>query len=83
MREVHCEHDEEMNFEIRLNRWKDHNKNWDMYYNNIYDINSLRNLNEFEIFLINLYQNGTKIELDEDCLNDETTPEKEPAPTFE
>jgi ribosomal 30S subunit maturation factor RimM len=78
-----CEHDEEMNFEIRLNRWKNHDKNWNMYYNNIHDINSLRNLNEFEIFLMNLSQNGTKIELDEDYLNDEITPEKEPEPTFE
>lgn len=78
-----CEHDKEMNFEIRLDRWKDHDENWNMYYNNIHDLSSLRHLNKFEIFLMNLSQNGTELEIDKDYENDEVIPEKEPEPTFE
>lgn len=60
-----CEHDEEMNFEIKLYRWKDSkDKTWTIDYKTNLEINSLRHLNEFEIFLMNLHQAGTKIEID-------------------
>lgn len=77
-----CEHDEKMNFEIRISRWKEKNKNWDINYNTLHDIKSLRHLNEFTIFLMNLSQSYAELEIDTDCENDEITPEKEPEPYF-
>ncbi|MGE6260895.1 hypothetical protein ACQKCU_23965 [Heyndrickxia sporothermodurans] len=76
-----CEHDEKMNFAIRLSKW-DKRENWDIRYDSKQDISSLRYLNEFEITLMKLDQNGVKLILDSDYENDEVEPEKEPEVTF-
>jgi hypothetical protein len=74
-----CEHDEKMNFEIRLSRWRNRKeKSWDISYRNTHEINSLRYLSKFEVLLMKFAQNFTKIELDTDYENDEVTPDKEP-----
>ncbi|MDY8021091.1 hypothetical protein [Paenibacillus polymyxa] len=78
-----CEKDEEMNQSIRLYRWKDEkNKGWDIERHEIRDIKSLRYLDEFEVLLMNLSQNRTKIIIDTDEESDEVLPEAEPEATF-
>lgn len=76
-----CEHDEKLNFEIRLNRWNK-KETWDMSFRTDSDISSLRYLDGFAIYLMRLDQAFVKIELDTDSETDEVTPEKEPEPTF-
>jgi len=79
-----CDQDEEMNFAVRLSRWKnDKNKGWDIRYDNKCDISSLRHLNDFELLLIKLDQNRVKIEIDRDYGCDEVQPEKEPELTYQ
>jgi len=81
-----CEHDEEMNFAIRISRYKGDKKGnqWSIEYDSksLQDIKSLRCLNDFEILLIRLDQAGTKLIMDTDSANDEITPEKEPEATY-
>lgn len=78
-----CEHDENMNFEIKLNRWKDSgDKAWSIDYKANREISSLRYLNEFEIYLMKLNQAGTKIEVDTNSESDEVEPNKEPEASF-
>ncbi|WP_029517909.1 hypothetical protein [Paenibacillus polymyxa] len=78
-----CEQDEDMNQSIRLYRWKDEkNKGWDIERHEIRDIKSLRYLDEFELLLMNLSQNRTKIIVDTDEESDEVKPEAEPEVTF-
>ncbi|MBU5262028.1 hypothetical protein [Bacillus atrophaeus] len=76
-----CEHDEDMNVEIKISRWKEKEK-WDIDYKAIHNISSLRYLDEFEILLMKLTQNSTKLILDSDAESDSVEPEKEPEPTF-
>lgn len=83
-----CKHDKDMNTCIEIDRWKNINKEnmWDIKSGTIdggLDINSLRYIDEFKLYLISLSQAGVQIELDEEYLNDEITPEKEPEPYFE
>ena len=78
-----CEHDEKMNFAIRLSRYSnDKNKNWDMSYIKSHDIRSLRYLNKFEILLMKLDQSNVKIELDKTSDNDDITPDAEPEASY-
>jgi hypothetical protein len=72
-----CEHDEKMNFAIRLSKWNK-NDNWDIRYDSKQDISSLRYLNDFEILLMKFDQNNVKLILDFDYESDEVEPEKEP-----
>jgi len=76
-----CEHDENLNFEISLNKWGK-KELWDMGFRKESDISSLRYLDEFSIYLMRLNQAFVKIELDTSCDSDEVIPEKEPEPTF-
>lgn len=76
-----CEKDENMNFEVRLYRWKD-NKEWRIESDRIHDIASLRHLNEFQIYFLKLNQNFTKISIDEWNDKTEVMPEQEPEATF-
>lgn len=74
-----CEHDEEMNFAIRLSKYNGgKDKGWDIRYDKTPDLKSLRHLNNFEILLMNLTQNGTTLILDEEYGNDEVQPEIRP-----
>lgn len=78
-----CDHDEEMNFEIPISFYKNGtDKEWDLRYNSVHDLKSLRHLNEFEILLMRLSQNGVGIILDIEWENDSVTPEEEPEPSF-
>lgn len=79
-----CEHDEKMNFVLRLHRWKEDKKNvWNMSFDSNKSIKSLKYLNEFEILLMKFDQAGTKIELDERYGSEDVQPEKEPEASFE
>lgn len=78
-----CEHDEKVNYEIKIHRWKKYDEEtWTINYDAIHDINSLRNLDKFEIFLIKLKQNYTKLILDSDGDSEEVEPKEEPEPTW-
>lgn len=78
-----CEQDEKMNFEIGLSRWKeDKKKSWSIRYDANHDLPSLRHLNKFEILLMKLNQNYTKLIIDKDYDNDEVEVEAEPEATF-
>ncbi len=74
-----CQHDEELNFEIILSRYtKSSREGWDIVYDTIQNINSLRYINEFEILLMKLRQNYTNLIIDVSFDEDEVYPENEP-----
>lgn len=78
-----CEHDENMNFAIPIQRWKDDkDKSWDIRYDASYDIKSLRRLNNFSVLLMRLNSANTKLEIDTDYENDEVEVEAEPEASF-
>ncbi|MSU01883.1 hypothetical protein [Tissierella pigra] len=69
-----------MNVEIKISkfsRW-----DWTITSQSINNISSLRRLDEFSIFLMNLAQSGTKIIIDTDYENDEVEIEAEPEASF-
>ncbi len=76
-----CEHDEDMNVEIKISRWKE-KETWDIDYKAIHNISSLRHLDEFEILLMKLTQNSTNLILNSVAESDCVRPEQEPEPTF-
>lgn len=78
-----CEHDETMNIKIPIHRFSDINTNWTIDYKSSSDINTLRNLNEFEVYLMKLTQGYGKLVLDSEFERDEVRPEKEPEAHFE
>ena len=76
-----CEEDENLNKELRLYKRKTDN-NWNVSWemNTFCDINSLRNLSQFDIFLMTLKRGFVDIEIDteseyEDDIEPEETPE--------
>ncbi|OME55503.1 hypothetical protein BSK59_13585 [Paenibacillus odorifer] len=78
-----CEQDEKMNYAIRLSRWKNgRDKGWDITYDKVNDLKSLKDINQFEILLMKLKQNYTTLVIDEDCDSDYIQPEVEPEATF-
>lgn len=78
-----CEHDKEMNVEIKIHRWKKFDKEeWTIDYDSVHTINSLRHLGEFEILLMKLKQNYTKLILDSDGENDYVEPEARPEVSY-
>ena len=72
-----CEKDEDMNIEIKLSKWKD-KENWDIDFKGNTEISSLRYLDEFKIYLIQLAQNRTKLIIDKWSDETEVQPEQEP-----
>ena len=48
-----CEHDEAMNFAVKLSKYEKR-ENWDIDYFTNHDVESLRSLNSFEILLMKL-----------------------------
>lgn len=79
-----CEHDNSVNVEIKIHRWKKFDKEkWSIDYESIHDINSLRYLDDFEILLMKLKQDGTKLIIDTNYHGDEVEPKKKPEPTWE
>lgn len=74
-----CEHDEDMNFSIHLSRYNEsRSEGWDINYDKNPQVSSLRHLNDFELFLMKLNQNYTKIILDSTHETDEVRPDEEP-----
>lgn len=63
-----CDRDEDMNVSFVLTCFSKISEKWELSSASLKDISSLRSLNSFEIFLINLNSFGTKIELDEEFL---------------
>lgn len=79
-----CEHDEEMNFEIDLAKWKkSSHEGWDIDTDKEHSLSSLRHLGKLEIMMMKFKQNGTKIILDITSDSDSVRPEKEPEATFD
>lgn len=76
-----CEKDEGVNFELRLSRWNE-DKHWRLDFVGTTDLTSLRHLNEFQIYLIKLAQNCTKVIIDKYCDETEIQPEAEPEVYF-
>ncbi|WP_395893978.1 hypothetical protein ACH2FV_13085 [Bacillus safensis subsp. safensis] len=76
-----CEHDEDLNFEIPISIYK-RDKEWDINYRTSNELKSLKYLNEFEILLMRLSQNGVKLDLDIEWEKDQVTPDEEPEATF-
>lgn len=75
-----CEKDENLNFEIRLSKFMDYG--WKLSTEIDTSIKSLRYLDGLKIYLLKLNQSSAKIEIDEDDLEDEVQPEKEPEASF-
>lgn len=80
-----CEHDENMNVCIDVYRWNDIHKEdmWSLSVNGECNLSSLRNLDEFKLYLMSLKQAGVHIELDKKYDSEDVSPEKEPEVTFE
>jgi hypothetical protein len=79
-----CAQDEEMNVSFKIYQWKDSVlKGWRLHDKRDYHFSSLRHLDEFEIFLMQLSQSHTEIEIDSDYEEDEVRPDAEPEATFE
>jgi hypothetical protein len=76
-----CEHDEDMNLQFELYKY-DFMKEWNISGHGIANINGLKNINEMQILLMKLGRNSTKINIDDEYLEEEITPKKEPEATF-
>ncbi|MFD0587646.1 hypothetical protein ACFQZE_06500 [Paenibacillus sp. GCM10027627] len=78
-----CDHDKDMNFEINIHRWKKFDKDkWTIDYDSVHDLNSLRNLSEFEVLIMKLRQSYAKLIIDSDSECDEVEPEAEPEASY-
>lgn len=76
-----CEHDEEMNLQFEIYKY-DFMKEFQISgYGNV-NINGLKHLNDMQVLLIRLGRSSTKITVDDNYLDDEIRPEKEPEATF-
>ena len=72
-----CEHDPEMNYEIRLSKWGDM-QNYDMQFNSPVEISSLRRMSHFDVFIMALAQNGARLIIDSESGEDDVEPEATP-----
>jgi hypothetical protein len=80
-----CEKDEYMNLEIRLTHTSRNDDKWSLYSSGIdidTSIRSLKYLNNFKIYLLNISQSTSKIEIDTDCEEDWVTPDAEPETSY-
>lgn len=74
-----CAHDVTMNVLVPISNWATLDGNdWSIDYRQATDINTLRNLSSFEVFLIRLKRGFCKIELDEYEMEDYVVPEQKP-----
>lgn len=73
---LECEKDENLNCEIHLSKFKEYP--WEFTDRIDSSIRSLRYLDEFKLYLLKLYQSGSKVEIDHECLEYEVTPTAEP-----
>ncbi len=75
-----CEEDEELNYELRLSRYREYA--WSLSLEIDSSIESLRHLDAFEIYLMRLNQSGSRIDIDSEHLEDEVEVDAEPEPSF-
>lgn len=80
-----CEHDEKMNVCIDVYRWDDiHKKNqWSFSVDDNCNLNSLRHIDEFKLYLMALKQANVYVEIDKTYDNENVYPEKEPEAYYE
>jgi hypothetical protein len=76
-----CEHDEKMNFSVRVWKGRDE-KYWTLYNDFDCELSSLRNLNSFKILLMKLRQSFTRITIDIRYEESEIEPKERPEATF-
>ena len=76
-----CEKDESLNCELRISKFMEYG--WELSLRENHSIESLRHLDEFKIYLMKLNQSTSKIEIDEDDMNDEVEVEAKPEASFE
>jgi len=77
---LECEKDEEMNKEIRISNYRD--EGWRFESTPVQDIRSLRRVDTFSIFLMNLAQSYASIIIDEEHAEEGVRPEAEPEASF-
>lgn len=78
-----CEHDEDMNFIIPIHRWEKYDGvKWTIDYKADPTIQSLRYMDDFEIFLSKLQRLSCKLVIDDEECDDEVAPDKEPDVDF-
>lgn len=73
-----CEHDEQLNFIVPLQRWKELDDYWSITDLQNVDITSIKNISKFEAFIRSLKQNYTKIYVDTEYETDYLEPTAEP-----
>ena len=66
-----------MNFEIKINKWRDEDY-WRIVLDEKIEIPSLRHLDKFKLYFLQLSQNLTKIKIDTYGETDQVRPEQEP-----
>ncbi|MDU6263763.1 MAG: hypothetical protein E6600_04605 [Anaerocolumna aminovalerica] len=76
-----CEHDEDMNLQFEIYKY-DFMKGYEISGHGIVNINNLSRMDDMQIFLVKLSRNSTKINIDDEYLEDDVSPEKEPEATF-
>jgi len=74
---LECEHDEDMNFEIRLTRWN-FEESWSVLGGPVWDIRSLQRLNEMQVLLMRLAQSNVQVVIDDECISDFVAPDAVP-----
>lgn len=80
-----CEHDEKMNFIVPITKWKKFDGDtWRISYNPEieFSINSIQNINSFEVFLLKLKRCCCKLEIDCEDITEGIKPEAEPEVYF-
>lgn len=74
-----CEQDEKLNFDFEISRWKkSNNKTYDLHYYDTHNLESLRYLKSFEIYMMKVKQAFCGIELDIESDSDEVEVEANP-----
>lgn len=74
---------EELNFSIRLSKWKDDNqKGYDISYDVAQSVNGLRRLSDFEIYILRLARAEVKLLDDIKVADDSVIAEEMPEPTY-
>ncbi|OOM74554.1 hypothetical protein CLPUN_37950 [Clostridium puniceum] len=66
-----CEEDEELNIEFTITRWKKYDKEFHLEWKKSSDLGSLRFMNKFDMYMMNVKQSYSKINLDKECSSDE------------
>ena len=78
------EHHEELNRTIRLSKWHgDRKDGWEIRVDTNPNLNSLRNLDKFDLLLLKLQRADARIIIDETADEDFVYSDTKPEPTYE